>query len=61
MKLAQGESIYIDSTMPHAMISVGKKLAQILSVCTHEIEQAGESEAETVPLKVGRPRASRTG
>ncbi|HEV2362915.1 MAG TPA: cupin domain-containing protein [Caulobacteraceae bacterium] len=39
--LTEGESVYIDSTMPHAMISVGKRLAQVLSVCTHQIEREG--------------------
>jgi transcriptional regulator with XRE-family HTH domain len=42
VRLKEGDSIYIDSTMPHAMISVSKDLAQILSVCTHEIPKGAE-------------------
>ena len=58
VKLAEGESIYIDSTMPHAMITIGKKLAQILSVCTHEIEQDG---AEKSVVERNAPKISRAG
>jgi mannose-6-phosphate isomerase-like protein (cupin superfamily) len=43
VRLSTGDSVYIDSTMPHAMLSVGKEIARILSVCTHEIPKERES------------------
>lgn len=41
VRLSKGDSVYIDSTMPHAMISVSKDLARILFVCTHAIPEEG--------------------
>ena len=37
--LAKGDSFYIDSTMPHAMVSVSDEPARILFVCTHGIPE----------------------
>lgn len=54
--LGPGESIYIDSTMPHAMISTGKELAQILSVCTHEIQKDKEAREPAAPVAMQTPR-----
>ena len=45
VRLSEGESVYIDSTMPHAIISVGEDLAEILSVCTHEIPRMEEGRS----------------
>ena len=45
VRLKQGDSIYIDSTMSHAMISVSRDLANVLSVCTHEIPEGAESRS----------------
>jgi transcriptional regulator with XRE-family HTH domain len=39
VRLGKGDSVYIDSTMPHAMISISKELARILFVCTHAIAE----------------------
>jgi transcriptional regulator with XRE-family HTH domain len=50
--LAKGESVYIDSTMPHAMISTGKHLAQILSICTHEIQKEDGAQIEAKPAQI---------
>ncbi len=53
VKLSAGESVYIDSTMPHAMISVGKDLSKILSVCTHSIpnQNGAHQESSPVPMR----------
>ena len=64
VRLAAGESVYIDSTMPHAMISVGENLAQVLSVCTHQIEQesAQSIEVERISKRVrNSAKVSRAG
>lgn len=45
VRLKEGDSIYIDSTMSHAMISVSRDLANVLSVCTHEIPEGAESRS----------------
>lgn len=37
VRLSPGDSVYIDSTMPHAVLLIGKEPARILSVCTHEM------------------------
>lgn len=50
VRLSAGDSVYIDSTMPHAMISVGEKLARILFVCTHGIANQ-DTSAKTSPVK----------
>ncbi|WP_246680230.1 hypothetical protein [Mesorhizobium sp. 10.2.3] len=34
MRLKQGESVYIDSTMGHAYLSVGEGDAEMLCVCS---------------------------
>ncbi len=66
VRLGQGESVYIDSTMPHAMLTVSGKPAKILSVCTHEIPQEHLLRAEEQPVaipaqaKAGRKRAAGT-
>jgi transcriptional regulator with XRE-family HTH domain len=60
LKLSKGDSIYIDSTMPHAMISVGKDLARILFVCTHAIAGPGSHEdAQEKTSRGSPPKASR--
>jgi len=50
LRLSKGDSVYIDSTMRHAMISVSPAAAKILFVCTHAIaqENAGSVEAQSV-------------
>jgi transcriptional regulator with XRE-family HTH domain len=64
VKLSEGETVYIDSTMPHAMISVGEGLSQVLSICTHEIQTTAEearAEAGPVPIRGGRVRRKPAG
>lgn len=56
VRLLKGDSIYIDSTMPHAMISLSKELARILFVCTHAIAgEVPDEAAESGPKLRGRP------
>jgi len=55
MRLSKGDAIYIDSTMPHAMLSVGKNLARILFVCTHTIGDETHASTEGAPA-AGEPR-----
>lgn len=55
MKLSRGDSVYIDSTMPHAMISVSKELARILFVCTHAIPDEAEVPDEKSAEAIGHP------
>lgn len=54
--LKKGDATYIDSTMPHAMISVGKSLARILFVCTHGIPDDDKPPAST-PKRAPKKRA----
>jgi transcriptional regulator with XRE-family HTH domain len=66
VRLKEGDSIYIDSTMSHAMISVSRDLANVLSVCTHEIPEGAESRAAMPAVTVratpaqSKPRRKRT-
>jgi mannose-6-phosphate isomerase-like protein (cupin superfamily) len=55
VRLSEGESVYIDGTMPHAMISVGKSSAEVLSVCTHEIPRAQSLPSEAAPVVMQAP------
>jgi mannose-6-phosphate isomerase-like protein (cupin superfamily) len=47
VRLKEGESVYIDSTMGHAYLSVGEGDAEVLCVCSGE-----ESEMEQTLLKL---------
>lgn len=47
VRLNKGDYIYLDSVMPHAFVSVGKKPAQVLSVCTSPTGKALDAEAIT--------------
>ena len=60
-EFSEGESACIDSTMPHAILSIGRDLAQILSVCTHEIPKQPEARAAaaTVTLRGPQPKPAR--
>jgi len=64
VRLKEGDSLYIDSSMPHAMITVSKDASEILSVCTHEIQTARQAaSAEVVsqpaaPERTKRPRST---
>ena len=44
--LQAGESIYLDSGMGHAYISVGEKNAKILGVCSGQVTQPEQDDAE---------------
>jgi transcriptional regulator with XRE-family HTH domain len=59
VRLKEGDSIYIDSTMSHAMISVSMDLANVLSVCTHGIPKDAESRPAmpAVTVRAARPQS----
>lgn len=61
VRLSKGDSVYIDSTMPHAMISVSEDLARILFVCTHGIaeEQAAPVEVRPIEPQASQPVVAR--
>ncbi|WP_299329530.1 XRE family transcriptional regulator [Parasphingopyxis sp.] len=55
LRMEKGDSVYIDSTMPHAMISLSDEPARILFVCTHAIRKdAWESSAVETQAKPKR-------
>lgn len=66
VRLKQGDSLYIDSTMPHALLTVAKGSSEILSVCTHGIpaaqvqfvERVPEAVETQTPARAKRPRAN---
>jgi mannose-6-phosphate isomerase-like protein (cupin superfamily) len=45
VRLEQGDYIYLDSTMPHGFISVSKKPALVLSICTSPTGKAMDQDA----------------
>ncbi len=48
VRLDTGDYIYLDSTMPHVFVSVSKKPAVVLSICTSPTTKtAGELDGET--------------
>ena len=61
--LEAGGSVYFDSTMGHAYLSVGSELLKILSICTtpdHVLEQTlerAQGGAASEPAEAGRTRA----
>lgn len=57
LKLTKGDSLYIDSTMPHAMISTSRNLARILFVCTHAIADEPAAEGPRAARQPGRARS----
>lgn len=66
VRLRKGDSAYLDSTMPHAMISVSKELARILFVCTHAIAEESlpaidaKAPARPVVRRASHRRAKRS-
>jgi mannose-6-phosphate isomerase-like protein (cupin superfamily) len=61
VRMAKGDSTYIDSTMPHAMISVSKEPARILFVCTHAIAEHEASVVSAMNAPEPAPAAARRG
>lgn len=56
VKLSKGDSVYIDSTMPHAMISTSKGLARILFVCTHAIADEPAADGSHMIRAAAKPQ-----
>jgi transcriptional regulator with XRE-family HTH domain len=54
LNLRAGDSVYFDSGMAHAYVSVGKERCKILSICTAPFEHAAASRTEQ--LRIGRTR-----
>jgi transcriptional regulator with XRE-family HTH domain len=57
LNLRTGDSVYFDSGMAHAYVSVGKDRCKILSICTVPFEHATVAHTDTFPLKQARARA----
>ncbi len=64
-RLREGDSAYLDSTMPHALVSTSPEFARILFVCTHAIPDGGfeppakvaHHATESKPAAASRSRA----
>jgi transcriptional regulator with XRE-family HTH domain len=46
LRLRPGDSVYFDSSMPHAYVAVGKEPCKILSICTAPFENVAIKRAE---------------
>ncbi|HXP66884.1 MAG TPA: XRE family transcriptional regulator, partial [Steroidobacteraceae bacterium] len=57
LNLRAGESVYFDSGMAHAYVSVGKERCKILSICTAPFEQVAINRADSFQLRRPRGRA----
>lgn len=49
VRLARGDSLYFDSRMGHAYISISRQLAKIIGACTSESKQAKFAREHTEP------------
>lgn len=54
LNLRVGDSVYFDSGMAHAYVSVGKERCKILSICTAPFEHAAANRPDNV--RIGRTR-----
>ena len=57
LNLRAGDSVYFDSAMAHAYVSVGKERCKILSICTAPFEHAVANRTENVQFRRTRIRA----
>jgi transcriptional regulator with XRE-family HTH domain len=55
LRLHPGDSVYFDSSMPHAYVAAGKKHCKILSICTAPFENVAMKRAEG--QRFGRARS----
>ena len=60
MRLVRGDSLYFDSRIGHAYISVSRQLARIVGACTSESSPARQARAEAAEPVAKAPRAART-
>jgi transcriptional regulator with XRE-family HTH domain len=56
LNLRAGDSVYFDSGMAHAYVSVGKERCKILSICTAPFEQVAMNRADGLQLRRTRAR-----
>lgn len=61
LRMEEGDSVYLDSTMPHAMITLSEKPAKILFVCTHAICKDGREPDAGGPKGTGPKAGKRPG
>ncbi len=59
MRLARGDSLYFDSRIGHAYVSVGRQMARIIGACTSESSPARQARAEASGPVVNVSRAPR--
>jgi uncharacterized cupin superfamily protein len=57
LNLRAGDSVYFDSGMAHAYVSVSKERCKILSICTAPFEQAAANRPEQLQFRRARARA----
>jgi transcriptional regulator with XRE-family HTH domain len=57
LNLRAGDSVYFDSGMAHAYVSVGKERCKILSICTAPFEQAAPNRGDNLQFRRTRLRA----
>lgn len=57
LNLCAGDSVYFDSGMAHAYVSVGKERCKILSICTAPFEQVALNRADNFQFRQTRVRA----
>ena len=61
LRLARGDSLYFDSRIGHAYVSVSRQMARIVGACTSESSPAKLARAEGSGLAVKTPRLQRAG
>jgi len=60
-ELAAGDSVYIDSTMPHAYLSAGKGDAQILVMCSSATPNLAQTLREILKERLSKGSSAETG
>lgn len=58
VRLARGDSLYFDSRIGHAYISISRRLCKVIAACTSE-SSFTKFARESAALEAGRPAASR--
>ena len=61
LRLARGDSLYFDSRIGHAYVSVSRQMSRIVGACTSESSPAKLARAEGSGLAVKTPRLQRAG
>lgn len=58
LRLRPGDSVYFDSSMPHAYVAVGKERCKILSICTAPFENIAIQRTQDPRLRRRRSSAA---